>query len=155
MKNCPQIIRFAPWCLLALVLTACGGAAAKTEWMTDAQAAMKEAKLEDRPILLEFTGSDWCPPCQKMDEEVLNTAEFKAFSDKNLALLQLDYPKSKTLSADLTAQNASLAKNYNISDYPTFVLLDKNGIFIDQKVGYTPGGPATIIGWIKDKGKIQ
>ena len=119
--------------------------AAELNWLTDLPKAEAKAKADNRMVLMDFTGSDWCGWCKKFDAEVFNTKEFQNYAAKNLVLVQLDYPHHKTQSAELKKANARLKNHYDINGYPTFVVLNKDGKEIGRQVGYTPGGPTAFI----------
>ena len=123
-------------------------------WETDLPNALAKARTEDKLVLLDFTGSDWCGWCIRFDKEVFATREFKDYADKNLVLVQLDFPHRKPQSAELKEANAELNKKYSIEGYPTFVVLDKDGKEIGRQVGYSEGGPKPFIAQLeKYKGK--
>jgi thiol:disulfide interchange protein len=109
-------------------------------WTTDAPAALAKARSENKMVLMDFTGSDWCGWCVKLDEEVFSTAEFATYAHKNLVLLKLDFPRSKKLDASEVKQNESLARKYGINGYPTIVVLKPDGTE-KGRLGYRPGGP--------------
>ena len=119
--------------------------AAEAIWLTDLPAAQAQAKSENKIVLLDFTGSDWCSWCIKFKKEVLDTAAFKAYAIKNVVLVELDYPNKKVQSTDLNKANAALKDQYKIEGYPTLVVLDKNGKEIGRQVGYSEGGPEAFI----------
>ena len=131
---------------VALLLVAIAPAGAQeAHWLTDYNKAAEQAKTENRNILLAFTGSDWCPPCMLMEKEVLGTKEFKAYADKNLVLMQVDFPQGKHLPQKVQDQNADLQTKYDAEALPTFILVDKEGKVIGQQVGYLEGGPSAFI----------
>lgn len=116
----------------------------KEGWMNDANKAFKIANDEKRPIILDFTGSDWCGWCKKIDREIFDTPEFKKWVKENkVILLELDFPKGVKQSDQLRAQNYYLSQEYNIQGYPT-ILIVNNGKGI--QMGYQKGGPEA---WIK------
>src|SRR5690349_5866789 len=82
------------------------------EWLTDVPTAQAQAKKEGKLVLLDFTGSDWCGWCIKFKSEVLDTKEFKDYADKNLVLVEVDFPRKKELSAELKKANAALKEKY-------------------------------------------
>ena len=122
------------------------GAAAedKGEWMTDFKAALAKAKKEKKVVLADFTGSDWCGWCIKLKDEVFSKPEFKTWAAEHVVLLELDYPKKTPQAEELKKQNAELAKEYQISGYPTILFLDAKGKKVGQS-GYVEGGPAAWI----------
>jgi len=119
--------------------------AAESTWLTDLPKAEAQAKAENKIILMDFTGSDWCGWCIKFKKEVLDTKEFQEYAAKNVVLVELDYPNKKEQSADLKKANADLKKKYKVNGFPTLVVLDKDGKEIGRQVGYSKGGPEAFI----------
>jgi protein disulfide-isomerase len=119
-------------------------------WTTDFSQAKSQAASEKKLMLLDFTGSDWCPWCIKMDKEVFDQKAFADFATK-LVLVKLDFPQSKEQPPAEKAQNSELAKKYNIEGFPTYVLLDSSGKEVRRQVGYLPGGPSEFIKWAGSK----
>ncbi|CAA6676573.1 MULTISPECIES: thioredoxin family protein [unclassified Lentimonas] len=117
-------------------------------WMTDFDAAKAKAKAEDKPMLLDFTGSDWCGWCIKLDKEVFGEAAFKEYASSELVLVELDFPRGKEQSAELKAQNEKLAKQYGIRGFPTILVLSPDGELIEQ-TGYQRGGAEAYVEHIK------
>jgi len=93
-------------------------------WFTDKDKAIKKAKKENKLILIDFTGSDWCGYCIKQRKEIFNTPEFQKYAKNNLVLLELDYPKRKEQEPKLKAQNETLKTAFEIRAYPTVLLVD-------------------------------
>jgi len=110
--------------------------AAEGEWLTDLAKAKEQAKTEKKMILMDFTGSDWCPPCKALHKNVLTSAEFVEYARKNLILVEVDFPKNKAQSPELKKANAELAKKFDISGYPTVIVLDGSGKELSKQVGY-------------------
>jgi len=119
--------------------------AAESTWLTDLPKAQAQAKAENKIVLMDFTGSDWCGWCIKFRKEVLNTPEFQAYAAKNVVLVELDYPNKKVQSADLKKANAALKTQYDIHGFPTLLVLNQNGKEIGRQVGFSQGGPAAFI----------
>ena len=117
-------------------------------WMTDFEAAKVKAKAENKPMLLDFTGSDWCGWCIKLDKEVFGEAAFKDYAAAELVLVELDFPEGKGQSAELKAQNEALAKQYGVRGFPTILLLSPDGKLI-EKTGYERGGAEAYVEHIK------
>ena len=124
-------------------------AAEEDPWMTDFKAACAESKKTKKPILADFTGSDWCGWCQKLKGEVFDKPEFKEWATKNVILLEVDFPKQKEQSDELKKQNKELGTKYQVNGYPTILFLDAKGKVLG-KSGYLPGGPEA---WLKDANK--
>lgn len=115
--------------------------AVEGEWLTDFEKAKTKAKSENKMILMDFTGSDWCPPCKALHKNVLATEEFAEYAKKNLVLVEVDFPRTKSQSAELKKANKALAQKFGIEAYPTIVVLDSNGKQLSKKAGY--GGEKT------------
>lgn len=123
--------------LLALVSSA---ALAKPGWGEDYEKALAQAKAEKKLVLLDFTGSDWCPWCIKLDKEVFATKEFQEYAKASLVLVEVDFPNSKPQEKKLKEQNDKLQSKFHIEGYPTVVVLNPDGKKIGQ-LGYEAGGP--------------
>lgn len=117
-----------------------------SQWMTDFEAARQRAEKEDKPILMNFTGSDFCPPCIMLAKEVFNTDAFKEYAKVNLILMEVDFPQAKPQSESLQRQNAALADALEIPGYPSLYLITHDLKVITPRLGYYPGGPEV---WIK------
>lgn len=115
-------------------------------WGTDHAAAMAAAKKEKKPVLLLFTGSDWCPPCKKLHAEVFASDEFKAWAKDKVVLLELDFPRNKEQPAELAKQNKELQKEFKVSGYPTVIFVDAKGKKLHSSSGY---GGEGVAAWIK------
>ena len=74
---------------------------------------MDKAKAEKKMVLMDFTGSDWCPPCKALHKNVLTSPEFEAYADKNLVLVEVDFPRTKPQTEELKAANKALAEKYD------------------------------------------
>jgi thioredoxin-related protein len=122
-----------------------GKTAGKTAaWSTDYDAALKQAKETHRQILLDFTGSDWCGWCMKLDREILATPEFQRFADEHLVLVKIDFPMHKAQSDAEKARNEELAAQFQVQGYPTLVLLNSDAKPCGT-LGYMRGGPEPFI----------
>ncbi|HEX7262087.1 MAG TPA: thioredoxin fold domain-containing protein [Luteolibacter sp.] len=132
---------------IALVALYCSGfaLAGGEGWSIDFAAAKKEAAESKKDLLLDFTGSDWCPPCIMLNKEILSQDAFKAGVKDKFVLMELDYPKDKSkLSEDTIKQNEELAKKYQIKGFPTILLCDAEGKPF-AATGYQPGGPEAYV----------
>jgi thiol:disulfide interchange protein len=117
-------------------------------WTTNYPAALAQAKATNTNVFLFFTGSDWCGWCVRLDREVLSTPEFKSYANKNLILVKLDFPRGEPQSASVKAQNEQLAHKYQVSGFPTVIILDSKGKQIGR-TGYQKGGPEAFIETLK------
>jgi thiol:disulfide interchange protein len=93
-------------------------------WSTDLDKALADAKAGKKSVLVEFTGSDWCPPCIAMRKNVFSKKEFVQAASKNFILVELDFPKADKELAD---KNKPLAEKYKIEGFPTVILLNSEG----------------------------
>jgi len=114
-------------------------------WTHDFAAAKKQAADEKKDLLVDFTGSDWCGWCIKLNEEVFSHDPFKTGVKDKFVLVELDYPKDKSkLSEETQAQNKELQEKYAIQGFPTILLCDADGKPF-AKTGYQPGGPEKYV----------
>jgi len=118
--------------------------AAELEWHTDLAKAQAQAKAEKKMVMLDFTGSDWCGWCIKLNKEVFSTDEFAEYAKKNLVLVEVDFPRKKQLSAEQKKANQALQNKYQIQGYPTLIVLDGDGKKVGE-LGYVAGGPKAWI----------
>lgn len=117
------------------------------EWETDYERALAMAAEQDKRVLINFTGSDWCPPCIRLKDEVFEDQVFHRYAKENLILLELDFPRSVEQPAELKEQNQRLQQEYSIEGFPTLIVLDSEGEEQRRHVGYMPGGPRAFLGW--------
>lgn len=117
-------------------------------WHTDINKAIELSLKENKTLFLFFTGSDWCGWCIRLQNEVFKKPEFVQWAQKNVILVELDYPKRKKLEAQLTQQNLELQNMFGVRGYPTvwFANPEKKkdkSINLQQlgKTGYVAGGP--------------
>ena len=118
-------------------------------WLTNFEKALKIAKEKQKPLLVDFTGSDWCGWCIRLDKEVFSKDEFKSFAKENLVLVEIDFPRKNNQDSFLKKQNNRLKRKYEIRGFPTIVLLDFNGNLID-KTGYVKGGAESYVSHLKE-----
>jgi protein disulfide-isomerase len=123
--------------------------AAESGWLTDFNAAKKAAAERKVPILADFSGSDWCGWCIKLDKEVFSQKAFKDYAKDNLVLFLADFPRKKTLPAEMKKQNEDLAGKYGIEGFPTVLLLDAEGKVL-QTTGYRQGGAEAYVKHLKE-----
>ena len=91
-----------------------------------------------KDLMIEFTGSDWCPPCMQLRANVFSKPDFQKEAQKNFVLLELDYPRSKEQSAEVKAANQKLAEQYGVTGFPTVVFADASGKPFGGFVGGRP-----------------
>ena len=134
--------------LIAITLSALSVKAQEVKWLDSFDEAIKESKNTGKPILANFTGSDWCGWCIRLDKEVFSKAEFKEWADKNVVLLTVDFPRRKELPAETVETNAGLQKAFGVRGYPTLWMFKpgdgqdpKQDMEALGKTGYVKGGP--------------
>jgi thioredoxin-related protein len=118
------------------------------EWMTNFEDAKATATKENKMILLNFSGSDWCAPCIKMKRDVFESESFRLYADQHLVLLRADFPRMKKNqpSKEQVQHNEALAEKYNPQGkFPLTVLLDANGKVIREWDGYTNQSPEDFV----------
>lgn len=126
-------------------------AAAVDGWIENFEAAKKQAAKENKDILIDFTGSDWCGWCIKLKNEVFTKAEFKKDAPRHFVLLELDYPREKKQSSEIKAQNAKLQALFGVRGFPTIMLVDSKGRPY-ARTGYQQGGPDN---YLKHLGELR
>jgi len=117
--------------------------------MHDFEAAKAKAVKEGKPIFINFTGTDWCGWCIKLEKEVFSKKAFQDYAKEHLVLVEVDFPKKKEQTAELKAQNAKLDKEYGVEGYPTLYLLDATGKKLTEDIGYREGGPEAYVEHLK------
>jgi thioredoxin-related protein len=148
-----EIAHVKKWPAFLFVFAAIAAALAAStpgagEWLTDFNKAQQEAKASNKLLLVNFTGSDWCGFCIMLDRQVFSKPEFKDYANKNLVLLEIDFPRMggprwKAQSDALRKQNEELAVKYQIYGFPTIVVLNGDGKMVGE-LGYMDG-PTSFI----------
>ena len=124
-----------------------------TGWGTDFNKAQQSAKSEHKLILLNFSGSDWCGPCIRMHKEIFEGSSFTEYAEKNLVLVNADFPRLKKheLSKEQQAKNDELADKYNKDGiFPLTVLLNSDGKILKEWKGFPPISSAEFTSQIKE-----
>lgn len=141
--------------VLALFITTTA-VAADEAWVVDFEAAKAAAAKEGKDLFLEFTGSDWCPPCKALKAKVFDQDVFKSEAPKNFILVKLDYPRDKSNQTEAEiAQNKVLQKSYQIRGYPTVILADAAGRPFAQTVGFGGGTAEDYVKKLAEYRKIR
>ena len=126
MKNLIQKILFAGVFLFAAV--SCFAAENKAEWSENYLQARKAAAAKKIPMLILFSGSDWCPPCMRLDKNILDTKEFASYAGKGkFVLFKADFPRTKKKPAAIAQQNQQLMQIYRVQGVPTIILAGADG----------------------------
>ena len=110
--------------LTSLAIFTAAATAAGKDWMTDIDSAVKVAKEKNKAVLVEFTGSDWCPPCIMMDKKVFSQSSFVSKASEDFILVKIDIPRS---NPELSEKNSKVLNKYKVQGVPTVILMDKEG----------------------------
>ena len=131
---------------VGLVLFFCGGITGlhAARWMTSYDEAQARAMKENKLMFLDFTGSDWCGWCMRLDAEVLSTPTFESYAENAVILVKLDFPNNLPQSAAERARNEELAGKYGVRGFPTLLVVDPSGKVL-EKMGYQRGGPMPYV----------
>jgi thioredoxin-related protein len=119
--------------------------AADLNWGTDFPKALSQAKTERKLILMDFTGSDWCPACILFHDQVAMSPEFAAYAKTNLVLMIVDFPNKAPQNDALKSANLALQKKYEAEGFPTLILLNADGKELGRQLGYDSSGPKAFI----------
>ena len=121
-------------------------------WERSINHAIDQSESSGKPIMLVFSGSDWCSYCQRLEHEVLQTPEFKTWSSNNVIKVMVDFPQYYNLSADVARQNQRLKQYFekHLRGYPTVLMITSDGSIIGR-TGYVAGGP---MAWISKADSI-
>ncbi len=125
--------------LMVIVMLCCSKSEA-INWEKDFEKASSGAKASGKYMLLDFSGSDWCGWCIRLEKEVFSQNAFKDYAEENLVCVLVDFPSAKKQSEELKKQNQDLARKYGIKGYPTIIILSPDGKPVG-KTGYLQGGP--------------
>ncbi len=120
--------------------------------INDFSKAKEIAKTEKKLILLKFSGSDWCVPCIKLQKQIIDSDEFHFFSEKNLVLMNADFPRLKKnkLSKEEQQLNEALAEKFNKEGvFPKLILINSDGKILAHWEGFNNWTPNTLINEIR------
>lgn len=112
----------------------------QAQWLKSYDDAVELSRQTGKPILADFTGSNWCGACIKLKKEVFDTPQFKSWAANNVVLLELDFPRPNLQADWIKQQNNQLSERYEIKGYPTVKILNADGSVIGSQ-GYMKGGP--------------
>lgn len=114
-------------------------------WIENYNEALEIAKKENKYILMDFTGSDWCVWCMKLEKEVFSKQEFIDYANEKLVMLKVDFPQTfDSLPIEVKQERVALQNKYGIQGYPTIIVLNNQGETVAQ-TGYQPGGAKNFI----------
>ncbi|MFN3168740.1 MAG: thioredoxin family protein [Phycisphaeraceae bacterium] len=149
-----QTLRRQLTLLAASALIAGSAIAGGENWTEDFEGAKTTAKQTGKDLLLDFTGSDWCVWCVRLNDEVFSKDAFKNYAEGEFVLVELDYPRNDTRTAEVKAQNEKLKNKYAIRGYPTILLTDEQGRPY-AKTGYQRGGADNYVAHLKELKQIR
>lgn len=133
-----------PWIARADEVLA-GKEPAELPWLQTWEQAVAASKASGKPVMMDFTGSDWCVFCIKLKHEVFATQAFRDWAAARVILLEVDFPRSFDLDPALISQNEGLAAKYGIQGFPTIIFAKASGEVLGS-LGYSEGGPSV---WLK------
>lgn len=119
---------------------ATSGGRPSVRWLTNYEEAVQQSKSSSKPLLLFFTGSDWCGWCNKLEDEAFNTPDFADAAGNRFIFLKLDFPLYVAQDPQLKAQNKQLQQKFDVRSFPTVVLVDPQQNQQIGTAGYRPGG---------------
>ncbi len=122
----------------------------ENNWVTDYDEAFVKARNENKHVLINFTGSDWCGWCKRLDREVFNQQEFKEYASENLVLLKLDFPRRTPQPKDVKLRNQRYAQEFGVRGFPTILIAQANQNVV-LRTGYKAGGAEQYIEHIDRK----
>lgn len=107
------------------------------DWLPTYDEALELSKKTKKPVMIYFTGSDWCAPCISLDKELFYTEKFKNYADQHLILLEVDSPRQQDLlSNEKMSENLYLKQKYNVKSFPTLLFVNHRGKVFAEKKGY-------------------
>lgn len=104
------------------------------------EAALAKAEKENKMVLLDFTGSDWCPPCMALQREVFAKQRWQDFAEAHLVFVEVDFPRGKELPPEETRNNEALREKFGVEAFPTLLLLHPDGKVVWENRGFPNGG---------------
>ena len=118
------------------------------DWSEDLASAAQNARQNNKMILLNFSGSDWCGWCKRLDAEVFSQPAYQEFASSNLVSVLVDFPRGKKQPPELKEKNQQLATHFQVQGFPTLMLFTSEGELMGE-LSYMPGGPETFIQTIR------
>lgn len=142
--------RFLLAILLPAALRALGTSSTPAGFIDDYDLALSRAKAERKIVVADFSGSDWCFWCQRLDKEVFAQESFVSVATNRYVLLMIDSPRDKArLSEKAKRQNPGLVRRYKVTGYPTVLLLDGEGQIVGE-TGFVGGGPENYLAHLQE-----
>ena len=126
-----------------------GGSNQTTEVLSGLNATLAKAKEENKIVYLLFTGSDWCPPCMSLEKIVFRSTQWQSLTQTSILVHTCDFPIRKQIPKQIQKENKRLSKSFNVTSYPTQIILDPGGKVLDRRQGYSPGPVTPYVNWVK------
>lgn len=124
--------------LCAAMLLAALAPAWAAEWMTDLEAAKAKAAAENKAVLIDFTGSDWCGWCIRLRKQVLDTPAFETYAKDKFVLMEVDMPQNPKFDQAQLERNRQLCEQFGVSGFPTILVVTPKGDVVGGFSGYMP-----------------
>ena len=128
-------------------------AAAEREWSDDFPASQVRETEEKKQLLVNFTGSDWSPPCIALHRKVLRTKGFLDFAEGRYVLVTVDFPRNRPQAGNLRQANQILSQEYDVQSFPTVLILEANGTEVNRVSDYNGTPPSQFIQSLKKNPK--
>ncbi len=123
-------------------------------WSDDPGSAIKTASKDKKDLLLLFTGSDWCPPCKKLEQEVFSDEDFYVEAEDDFVFVKFDFLKNSPLRNEVKKKNEDWATKYGVDSFPTIVLVDPN-LKPYAFAGYEEGGAENFLGMLEESRQVR
>jgi len=128
-------------CLSSIAMAQSAYKATQDGWLFNIEEAYQQSQESGKPILANFTGSDWCGWCKKLAANVFVKDEFKEWAEENVILLELDFPRRTNIPNNIRQQNNNLKNAFKVTGFPTiwvfFMDKDENNQFNINALGKT------------------
>ena len=125
-----------------------------SQWLADPDSAIKAAVKDKKDLLLLFTGSDWCPPCQKLEQEVFADEDFYAEAEGDFVFVKFDFLRNSPIRDEVKARNDEWAKKFGVDSFPTVVLVDPQ-LRPYAFAGYEKGGSENFLGMLEESRQVR
>ena len=125
-----------------------GGDDQTTSVLKGLNATLARAKQENKIVYLLFTGSDWCPPCMSLEKIIFQSPQWQSLTQTSVLTYTCDFPIRKQIPKQTRQENNRLAKSFNVTSYPTQIILNPAGKALDRRQGYSPGPITPYISWV-------
>ena len=139
---------------VALFFTGQCAKAEESQWSDDPKGAIETATKEKKDLLLLFTGSDWCPPCQKLEQEVFVDEDFYAEAEGHFVFVKFDFLKNSPLREEVKLKNEEWSKKFGVDSFPTIVLVDAK-LKPYAFAGYEKGGAENFLGMLEESRQVR